>query len=88
MVLAFCLCKCFALMPALMLMQSQYNTKTSQQVMLAVHYIVLFGFALFDLLHIVIGKLFEVKLDVFKLFLMLVYTCCIFFTMVAVDTGS
>ena len=82
-VLAFFLCKCFVLMPSLVLLQTQYKERTFQLTTLAVHYVLLFGFALSDLVHIVFKNI--TWTDLIKLFLMLVYTCFIFFAAVVVD---
>lgn len=81
-VLAFFLCKCFVLMPSLVLLQTQYKERTFQLTTLAVHYVLLFGFALADLVHIVFKMS---SMDLIKLFAMLVYTCFIFFAAVVVD---
>jgi len=87
-VLAFCLCKCFALLPALVLLQTQYNERAFQRATLAVHYVVLIGFALADLLHITIKKKFDMTLDMLKLLLMVVYVSFIFIAMCFVDPAK
>jgi hypothetical protein len=51
-VLAFFLCKCFVLLSALVLLQTQYNQTTFQSATLVVHYVVLGGFSIADFLHI------------------------------------
>ena len=79
-VLAFCLCKCFALLPALILLQRQYSEYAFQQFALWMQYVVPVGFAIADLVHINYRHL---DTDVGKLVLMLVYTCCIFFGIAA-----
>jgi len=56
-VLAFVLCKCFVLLPSLVLIQNHYQERMFQQVMLAVHYVVIIGFALADLVHIAFHKM-------------------------------
>ncbi len=87
-VLAFCLCKCFALLPALVLLQTQYNERAFQRATLAVHYVVLIGFALADLLHITIKKKFDLTLDMLKLLFMVVYVSFIFIAMCFVDPAK
>jgi len=84
-VLAFVLCKCFALVPALVLLQKQYNERMFQQATLAVHYVVLGGFALADLAHITLPER-EMHPDLLKLVAMLFYTGFIFFGTCWVDT--
>ena len=81
-VLAFCLCKCFALLPALVLMHTLYATALFQQVMLWVHYIVLFGCVGADLFHIKWHNQFT---DVVKILFMLVYTGFVFIGVAFVD---
>jgi hypothetical protein len=83
-VLAFSLCKLFVLMPALVLLHTKYGDQPYQHVMLAAHHVVLFSFVLVDLLHVV-SKTARPNVDVIKLFFMLIYTCLIFFTAIAVD---
>jgi hypothetical protein len=83
-VLAFSLCKLFVLMPALVLLHTKYGDQPYQHVMLAAHHVVLFSFVLVDLLHVV-SKTAKPNVDVIKLFSMLIYTCLIFFTAIAVD---
>jgi hypothetical protein len=72
-------------MPALVLLQKQYNERTFQQATLAVHYVVLGGFALADLAHITFPKI-EMHPDLVKLFAMLFYTGFVFFGTCWVDT--
>jgi hypothetical protein len=81
-VLAFSLCKLFALVPALVLLQTKYGEFAYQHVMLAMHYVVLGTFVFADLLHIVNWKW---PVDVMKLFIMFVYLVSIFFATIAVD---
>ena len=84
-VVAFCLCKFFALMPALVLLQ-KYNTNVFQQTTLAAHYVLLVGFTFGDLLHILYSFHKEMPpVDLLKLFVMLVYTCMVFFVTVTLD---
>jgi hypothetical protein len=87
-VLAFCLCKCFVLMPALVLLQTQYNERAFQRATLAVHYVVLIGFALADLLHITLKKVYDMTLDMLKLLMLVVYVCFIFIAMCFVDPAK
>ena len=84
-VLAFFLCKCFALMPALVLMQTKYNPYVFQTVTLVAHYVVLFGFALADLVHITFPHAKMPPPDLLKLFVMLVYACLVFFATCTLD---
>ena len=84
-VLAFFLCKCFALLPGLVLMQREYIERQFQTNTLGAHYIVLFGFAVADLVHITFKTFFGMPADVFKLFCMLFYTCFIFIAALFVD---
>ena len=79
-VVAFCLCKCFALLPALNLLQRQYSEHDFQKFALWVQYVVPIGFAIADLVHINYRHL---ATDVPKLMLMLVYTCLVFFGIAA-----
>ena len=81
-VLAFVLCKCFALMPALVLLATLYTNHPFQEVTLPVHYVVLIGFAVADLVHIV--KRYK-YVDALKLLVMLVYTGFIFIGIAFVD---
>ena len=81
-VLAFLLCKCFALMPALVLLATLYTNHSFQDVTLPVHYVVLFGFGVADVLHIVWRHKY---IDVAKIFFMFVYTGFIFIAIVFVD---
>jgi len=82
-VFAFIACKCFALMPALVLLQTKYGQTGFQAATLWVHYVVLVGFAAADLVHVVMQKL---PTDVAKLLCMWVYTGFVFFAMLTVDT--
>jgi hypothetical protein len=52
--------------------------------MLVMHHVVLFGFAVTDLVHIVF-KQWARDTDLFKLLVMLVYTSVTFFAMLTVD---
>jgi hypothetical protein len=84
-VLAFLLCKCFALMPALVLLATLYTNHSFQDTTLPVHYVVLFGFGVADLLHIV--KRYK-YIDVLKFFCMFVYTGFFFIGIVFVDRAK
>ena len=70
-VLAFSLCKCFVLLPALVLLHSLYAAGLFQQAMLWVHYVVLVGMIGADLWDIKWSTAFT---DVVKVFLMAFYT--------------
>ena len=89
-VLAFCLCKCFVLLPTLVLLQAQY-TQAGKDVAavltIAMHHVVLFGFAVADLLRIVF-KVWLPDTDLFKLFVMVVYTGVTLFNMLNVDPAD
>ena len=75
-VLAFFLCKCFVLLPALVLLQTQYSQTAFQSATLAAHYVVLVGFAIADFLHISFTSVLHT--DLIKLLAMFVYTVFIF----------
>jgi hypothetical protein len=81
-VLAFCLCKCFALLPALVLMHTLYATAWFQQATLWIHYVVLFGLVAADLFHIKWQHRFT---DVAKILFVLVYTAFVFIALAFVD---
>jgi hypothetical protein len=82
-VFAFFLCKCFVLLPALVLLQTQYASRSFHQATLAVHYVVLFGFALADFVHILFEKVHHT--DLLKLFFMFIYTIFIVSATFVVD---
>ena len=84
-VLAFFLCKCFALMPGLVLMQREYIERGFQRNTLGAQYIVLFGFAVADLVHITVKTFFGMPADCFKLFCIIFYTWFIFIATLFVD---
>jgi len=79
-VVAFCLCKCFALLPAMNLLHRQYSENDFQKFALWVQYVVPVGFAIADLVHINYRHL---DTDVPKLMVMLVYTSLVFFGIAA-----
>jgi hypothetical protein len=81
-VLAFSLCKLFALVPALVLLQTKYAEESYQHVMLAMHYVVLITFVFADVVQIANSKL---PVDVMKLFIIWVYIVSIFYATIAVD---
>ena len=81
-VLAFSLCKLFALVPALVLLQTKYAEESYQHVMLVMHYVVLITFVFADCVQIVYSKL---PVDVMKLFIIWVYIVSIFYATIAVD---
>jgi len=69
--LAFILCKCFALVPVLVLLGGQYNSKPFQIMALVMHYILLFGFALMDLCALAYPR--NVYANLLKQLIMFVY---------------
>ena len=84
-VVAFCLCKFFALMPALVLLQ-KYNTTTFAAVTIITQYVLLVGFTIGDLLQILFSFHAQMPpVDLVKLLVMLVYTCMVFFVTVTLD---
>jgi hypothetical protein len=70
-VLAFSLCKCFVLLPALVLLHSLYAAGLFQHALLWVHYVVLGGMIVADLWDIKWSSAFT---DVVKVFFMTFYT--------------
>ncbi len=70
-VLAFSLCKCFVLLPALVLLHSLYTAGLFQHALLSVHYVVLGGMIVADLWDIKWSSAFT---DVVKVFFMTFYT--------------
>ena len=84
-VLAFLLCKCFVLVPAMVLLQKQYNSTAFLQTTVAMHYVLLIGFALADLVQITLKTVSSMPMDLMKLLVMLVYTGYIFFAHLVVD---
>ena len=84
-VLAFSLLKFFVLLPSLILLQTQYCAKYFEQVSVGVHY-VLFALPIFDIVHICSDR-FKPMHDLFKLFIMLTYSCVVLGVTTKVDVA-
>jgi hypothetical protein len=67
------------------LLHTQYNERGVQRATVAVHYVVIGGFALADLVNITVKKVYNMPTDLIKLLVMLVYTAFIFFAHLVVD---
>jgi hypothetical protein len=87
-VVAFCLCKWFALTPALVMLHTKYNKKNNffQVVTISAHYVLMSVFLLADVMHVMWkNATTRPPADLFKLFGMLLYTSLIFFAIMALN---
>jgi hypothetical protein len=87
-VVAFCLCKWFALTPALVMLHTKYNKNNNifQVVTISAHYVLMSLFLLADVMHVMWkNATTRPPTDLFKLFGMLLYISLIFFVIMATD---
>jgi hypothetical protein len=87
-VVAFCLCKWFALTPALVMLHTKYNKENHsfQVATISAHYVLMSLFLLADVMHVMWkNATTRPPADLFKLFGMLLYISLIFFAIMALD---